>query len=45
MKPKPPSATSSGDSLDPQAIDEFYGLEPVFEPSAGSGELTQFVTV
>ncbi len=45
MKPKPPSATSSGDSLDPQANDEFYGLEPVFEPRAGSGEVTQFVTV
>ena len=28
-----------------QAIDALYGLEPVFEPGAGSGEPTQLVTV
>jgi hypothetical protein len=30
---------------DSDAIDRLYGLEPVFEPGAGSGELTQFVGV
>jgi hypothetical protein len=45
MKPKSASAASSGDSLDAQRIDELYGLEPVFEPGARSGELQQFATV
>jgi len=33
------------DPLDSKTIDDLYGLEPVFEPGTGSGELTQFVTV
>jgi len=28
-----------------QDIDALYGLEPVFEPGASSGELLQFVTI
>ena len=31
--------------LDAQAIDEIYGLEPVFEPGSGAGELTRLVAV
>jgi hypothetical protein len=32
--------------LDPRAIDEIYGLEPVFEPGAGDvAGLGEFVTV
>ena len=45
IKPKEPSAALSRGSLNPEAIDELYGLEPVFEPGARAGELTQFVTV
>jgi len=45
VKPKKPYAASLPDALDVNAIDALYGLEPVFEPGAGSGELTQFVTV
>jgi hypothetical protein len=37
MKPRAPVSQES--------IDELYGLEPVFEPGVGSGELTQFVNV
>ena len=33
------------DSPDARAIDAAYGLEPVFEPGAGGGELTQIVSV
>lgn len=33
------------DPTDTPAIDALYGLEPVFEPGAGSGEPTQVVTV
>jgi hypothetical protein len=44
MKPKPPPAAPSRDSLDADAIDALYGLEPVLEPSAvDSGGLTQIV--
>ena len=45
MTPKEPSAARSRGSLNPQAIDELYGLEPVFEPGSRVGELTQFVGV
>jgi Cysteine-rich CPXCG len=32
--------------LDPQSIDELYGLEPVFEPvDPGSSQATGFVTI
>jgi hypothetical protein len=30
---------------DAQDIDALYGLEPVFEPGAGTGELLQYVTI
>ena len=43
MKRRNSSSATSGNSLDARAIDELYGLEPVFEPGVGSGELTQFV--
>ena len=34
------------DLLDPQTVDELYGLEPVFEPGAGeSAGLGEFATV
>ena len=33
------------DPADSQAIDELYGLEPVFEPGADSGETTPLVTI
>lgn len=33
------------DPLDSKTIDDLYGLEPVFEPGAGSCGLTQFVAV
>ena len=45
MKRRNSSSATSGNSLDARAIDELYGLEPVFEPGVGSGELTQFVEV
>lgn len=38
-------ARSSPDPSDARAIDELYGLEPVFEPGAGLGEVTRLVTV
>ena len=43
MKRRNSSSTPPRESLDARAIDELYGLEPVFEPGVGSGELTQFV--
>ena len=45
MKRRNSSSTAPRESLDARAIDALYGLEPVFEPSLGSGELTQFVEV
>ena len=46
MKPKPPSTATPGIPLDAASIDRLYGLEPVFEPGAGSSPgLTSFVTV
>jgi hypothetical protein len=46
MKPKPPSPSTPGIPLDAASIDALYGLEPVFEPGAGSSPgLTSFVTV
>ena len=45
MKPKNPSSAPSFDALDSRAIDQLYGLEPVFEPGVRSGELTQFIAV
>lgn len=46
MKPKSSSPTTPGTPLDAEAIDAFYGLEPVFEPGAESSPgLTPFVTV
>ena len=46
MSTKRPSAALSRGLLDPTAIDELYGLEPVFEPGTGaSAGLTQFVSV
>ena len=41
---RPPDAPSP-DPSDTQAIDALYGLEPVYEPGAGSGEPTQVVGV
>lgn len=38
-------AMTSREPRDPKVIDELYGLEPVLEPGAGAGELTQFVNV
>ncbi len=35
-----------GDTLDEQAINALYGLEPVFEPGGpGSSQATEFVTI
>ena len=45
MGTKRPPSTFPPDALDGRAIDELYGLEPVFEPGAGSGEVTPLVTV
>ena len=46
MKPKSPSHTPPDLPLDPESIDALYGLEPVFEPAAGSSSsLISFVTV
>jgi hypothetical protein len=45
MTPKGPSSTRSGDPIDPQSIDDLYGLEPVFEPGAESDEPTPVVRV
>ena len=46
MKPKSPSPATPGIQLDAQAIDELYGLEPVFEPAAESSPgLTPFAMV
>ena len=36
---------SDAQTIDAQAIDALYGLEPVFEPGAGAGEPTQVVSV
>ena len=33
------------DASDAQAIDALYGLEPVFEPGAASGETTPLVAI
>ena len=38
-------AASVPDPADAQAIDEFYGLEPVFEPGTGADEPTRLVAV
>lgn len=40
-----PAGPPSAHPAEAQAIDALYGLEPVFEPGAGSGEPTQLVTV
>jgi uncharacterized protein (DUF983 family) len=46
MSTKRASDALSRGLLDPTAIDELYGLEPVFEPGTGvSAGLTQFVSV
>lgn len=46
MITKRPSAALARGLLDPTAIDELYGLEPVFEPGTGAAAgLTQFVSV
>lgn len=45
MKRNNSSGAPSREPLDARAIDELYGLEPVFEPGVGSGELTRFVAV
>ena len=46
MSTKRPSDALARGLLDPTAIDELYGLEPVFEPGTGaSAGLTQFVSV
>lgn len=45
MNARSRTGKASPDSADPQAIDEIYGLEPVFEPGAGSGEPTRLITV
>jgi hypothetical protein len=45
MRSKKPTPTLSRGLPDPQTIDALYGLEPVFEPGARSGDVTQFVTV
>ena len=38
-------AASPLDPVDSQAIDALYGLEPVFEPGAASGEPTRLVAI
>lgn len=38
-------AASVPDPADAQAIDALYGLEPVFEPGAASGEPTRLVAI
>ena len=40
-----PRPADPADPSDAQAIDALYGLEPVFEPGAASGEPTQLVTI
>ena len=40
-----PRPADPADPSDAQAIDALYGLEPVFEPGACSGEPTQLVTI
>jgi hypothetical protein len=46
MKPPGQRTEILNESLDAQAIDALYGLEPVFEPGAGAASgLSQFVTV
>jgi Cysteine-rich CPXCG len=46
MKPKSPSRAPPGLPQDAESIDALYGLEPVFEPAAGSSSgLISFVTV
>lgn len=45
MKPEDRAPAQSRDLPSAQSIDALYGLEPVIEPGAGSGDLTQFVTV
>jgi hypothetical protein len=45
MKRKPSSKSKQSSGMDAQAIDAMYGLEPVFEPGASTGELLQFVTI
>ena len=48
MKRKPSSKLKSSQqatSIDAQDIDALYGLEPVFEPGASTGELLQYLTI
>jgi len=45
MNSRTRSAELPPDLADAQAIDEIYGLEPVFEPGSGAGELTRLVAV
>jgi hypothetical protein len=46
MKPKSPSRAPPDLPPDAESIDALYGLEPVFEPAAGSSSnLISFVTV
>jgi Cysteine-rich CPXCG len=45
MTPKGRSSTRSDDPIDPQSVDELYGLEPVFEPGSASDEPTPVARV
>ena len=46
LKPvRKPKSSKRPRGTDAQAIDALYGLEPVFEPGASTGELLQFVTI
>jgi hypothetical protein len=45
MKRKPPRKSNPFTDAATQDIDALYGLEPVFEPGASTGELVQAVTI